>query len=455
MTEIYQVSVKLKASLTQLSRGNRGSKHPCVPYLRRVQIECALGSRAIPFLWMVEQKQQEYSDAVRIALLSTIERDPMRGRQNPAFTKFAGVPVIQRQLDLALALGCERIACLSEGIGPEVIALQHRAEHAGAKFVAMRDTVRLSGLVTASDELLVMASAVLPDESVTERNLAKPAVLAFPAESAVEQGYERIDPEFAWSGMLLTHGAIVEKLAELPIDSDASSALMRLSLQSGVKLMPLERRLLDDGLWHLEADHSKLVERERRWIASQREQVSFLSPGLAIAERTGARLARDVVGKRSEKIPAGVAVLSGIFAPIACYFGVPVIGFALLALMAMALHVTRVVFRVSRKGRAGSRSGRVVNVLDIMLDPIFVLCLVIAAPNGIGWFSIFVPLVLIGLLRLGALHGNERWQRTYSDRILLALLLVPAAFFGYAIEMAAAISLLVLFSRFVPTFRDD
>ena len=108
--------------------------------------------------------------------------------------------------------------------------LQHRAEAAGARFIAIREPRKLSGIVTANDELLVLAPGVLPDEDAVMRHLAKPCVLVFPADPAVQRGYERIDLHFAWAGALVVRGTAVEQLAQLPGDVDTPSALLRIAL---------------------------------------------------------------------------------------------------------------------------------------------------------------------------------------------------------------------------------
>ena len=361
--------------------------------------------------------------------------------------------MIERQLDLALAMGCEAVACFAEGIGREVIELQHRAEKAGARFMAVNEPSKLAGLVTASDEILVIASGALPDEAAVERLLAKPAVVAFPADVAVPLGFERIDLEFAWSGVFLARGDLVERLNDLPSDIDAPSALMRIALQSGTRLLPAERRLLDEGHWTIDASAEQLKAREARWIESQRESVPFTAPGIAIGERAGTRLAKDIVGRRSEAGPAVVAMVFAGFALLAGWLGVSTAGFALVTGAALFARMAGVVDRVATKGLAGGRRRNILKILDYLIDPTFIFLIFQSAPEQSNWVRLFVPLVLFGLLRLGERHGSERWRKTYADRIVLGTLLVPAAFFGLAAEIAALLALLVIASRFVNDFR--
>ncbi|MBX7457435.1 hypothetical protein K3152_04175 [Qipengyuania sp. 1NDH17] len=391
---------------------------------------------------------------MRIALLSTLDRNPTPGRVRPAFANFAGAMIVERQLDLAIKLGVERVACLVDAVESEVVQLQHRAERAGLKFRAIRRPDRLSGMVTADDELLVFAPGVLPDDDAVKSILERKTVLALPADLAVPLGYERLDLELAWAGVMLLPGVTVERLSDLPQDVDVPSALMRIALQSGTGVTRVERDFLTEGKWHLDPDRETLDLREKEWIAAQRRQIAFRAPGLAVAERAGARLARDLLGKAGESLPAILAGLSAIGALGAGVFGYTTFGLGLTTLTALFAHMAGVVERVSRLGRPNAKENPLLRVLDYAIDPIFVVLLLIAAPAELGFLGPFVPLVLFGLLHLGARHASKPWRATYMDRILLGFLLTPAAFFGYSLEMAAAIALLVLATRFFERFRD-
>ena len=390
---------------------------------------------------------------MRIALLSTLDRDPRPGRIRPAFVQFAGASVIQRQLDLALSLGCEAVACLAEGIGREVIELQHRAERGGARFVAVRDPAKLSGLVTANDEILVIASGILPDDEEVARHLSRNAVIAFPAETAVAAGFERIDATTAWSGVMLARGSLVERLTELPPDIDVPSALMRLALQSGTSLAMADRRLVDEADWTIDATAEELKSREARWIEGQREAVPFTAPGIAIGERAGTRLAKDIVGRKSEAGPAVVAAVFAGFAVLAAWLEVPSVGFGLLTAAALFARMARVIDRIAQRGPGAKKSRNLVKFTQLAIDPAFVFVTYLASAQEHQWVALFIPLMLFGLLRLGERHGSDKWRKTYADRILLGALLAPAAFFGFAAEAAAGIALAVLASRFVDGFR--
>lgn len=392
---------------------------------------------------------------MRIALLS-VQHSPIDQRTVPApFRTLAGARLVERQLDIALAAGCDTITCLATTVGREVMDLQHRAEAAGARFIALRDPHKLSGLVAAQDELLVFAAGVLPDEDVILRHLSKPCVLVFPEEPAIQRGYERIDANFAWSGALLARGTAVEQLAQLPGDVDVPSALLRIALQGGTRTQPLEIRLLEEHVWLNDPAPDELAARERSWVAGHADVASYTAPGIAVAERIGVRLARDALAGNLPRILGLSAALAALLALAFSMSGFSLAGFACAALAAIGLAMEGVVRRVAHAGRLRPRTPRLVQGLATLLDPLLIVLIALAAPETEGWLSLFVPVILFAILHLGMRIAAHRWQRTYADRVALTLLLVPAVAFGIILPVSAALALAAIMSLFLTSLPRD
>ena len=386
---------------------------------------------------------------MRVALLSVLDRQTGPQQVPAPFRLLAGARLVERQLDIALAAGCETIACLAQAVGREVIELQHRAEAAGARFIALHEPRKLSGMVSASDELLVMAPGVLPEEEAVLRQLAKPGVLVFPEDPAVQRGYERIDAHFAWAGVLLTRGQAVEQLAQLPDDVDTPSALLRIALQSGTRTYPLETRLLDEDIWLNDPAPEQLAVRERSWVAGHADVAPFKAPGLAVAERMGARLARDTMRGNLARFLALGSAAAAVLALAVVVFGWLVPGFGLAAVAALLFAMEAVVRRVSSAGQVRPRVPLLVQALAILIDPVIVLLIVLASPEDTAWLRLFVPAVLFGLLHLGERLAQRDWRRSYADRVMLTALLIPAALFGVIQPAAAVLALGALVSLFL------
>ncbi|MEX0341624.1 MAG: hypothetical protein AB3N06_03470 [Erythrobacter sp.] len=392
---------------------------------------------------------------MRVALLSVLDSQAEPRRVPAPFRLLAGARLVERQLDIALAAGCETIACLANTVGREVIDLQHRAEAAGARFIALREPRKLSGMVSAQDELLVLSSGVLPEEDAILRHLAKPGVLVFPEDPAVERGYERIDAHFAWAGALLVRGNAVEQLAQLPADVDTPSALLRIALQSGVRTHPLETRLLEEHIWLRDPTAGELAERERSWVSGHADVAPFTAPGLAIAERMGARLAQDTLGGKLPRFLALGSAASGLIALSLGLTGWILPGFGMAALAVLLFAMEEVVRRVSNAGQVRPSVPALVQALTILIDPLLVVLIALASPEDTYWLRLFVPAVLFGLLHLGERLSAAKWRKSYADRVMLTLLLVPAVLFGVAQPVVAVLSLAVLVTLFLTSDPKD
>ena len=82
---------------------------------------------------------------MQVALLSTLEPSTDAVGVPRGLLRLGGRSVVQHQLSVALALGCERVVCLAEGLPGEIVALQHAAERGGATFQTAADGRGLPG----------------------------------------------------------------------------------------------------------------------------------------------------------------------------------------------------------------------------------------------------------------------------------------------------------------------
>ncbi len=392
---------------------------------------------------------------MRVALLSAQNHENSVGEVRAAFRTFAGFRLIERQLHLALAAECEVIACLADTIGPEIIELQRRCERSGAKFVVVREGNRLAEVINEKSELLLFAPGVLPKEQTVLDNLSKNNVLLFPSDTAVPRGYERVNLEFAWSGVLLAPGAVVDRLAELPSDIDVPSALLRLSLQAGVEQRVLNSDLIEDGEWFWRPDQSDLDERKDRWISAHLDLAPYSAPGLAVAERIGARVFRDQFNRTSTRLPMIAAAISGLAAVFLASFGVPVIGLVFGVLMTAFAAMADVASRIRSASQPGFQKPHEATLTDWAIDAVLIVLVALASQAGAEWLRVFVPFTLFCLLRLGQRLSASRWRASYADRVAAMFLLIPAGIFGLVQEAAALMLIVALLSLFVTVESRD
>jgi len=356
----------------------------------------------------------------------------------------AGKTLARRQLDFALAAGCESVIALGDGASAEAIGLRHAAEAGGARFQAIRDSHGLLGAIRADDELLVLAPGLLPEAPAALEALGKgKAVLVLPAGAGVAAGFERIDLERAWAGALVVGGAHVERLADLAGDIDPASALVRIALQARVPEKALPEAALADGSWTMLAEGGaasdaawldRHLPAASRFDATRRLAISALKP--AASRLLAAGRAVEALAAGALAALAGAVVLAG--------FGFAAPGLALVALAALLVQATMALAELRRApfGAASRRFGAPA-VLPCLVDAALVACAVLAI-DGSWPHRLFPPVVMLGaLLALGRAEGCPALA---GDRGLLALLLAAGTAAGFAepAVMLVALALLAL-----------
>lgn len=385
---------------------------------------------------------------MRSALLSTLELTSEGGPR--AFEQLGGRSLIAWQVDMARELGCTRIICLAESnIGP-IKELRDSVEGEGLQFQLISGPLALVGLLSADQELVVIADGLVIDRERLSVTLGeRRGVVALPAEEGIAAGFERIDAEHAWGGVLVARARIAEQLAEMPPDSDTISLLLRLALQSGATLVPVSVDALESGEWLLVRDASELAKREEILLDRSLDSAVWSAPGTALSIRAARALAPDAIVRG----PLFASIIGGL--GLAGAIGVAQAGMAFAALLVFAASVfafnlgralASLKARLHGIGRASRRSG----MLGYVLDLAFVALLSLPFEPQTLAQRIFLPIVFVGLLRLGESLASQRWQATWHDRILIAALLLPAAWFGVMDEalggMCVAILVTCLFS---------
>lgn len=362
---------------------------------------------------------------MRVALISMLET----GTAPRGALRVGGVSVAQEQLVLVLALGCERIFCLASRMSPDIAALQHEAERAGVRFQLIPGPRGLLGQVTATDEVIALTDGLFASVSDAVALLEPgPAVLVQPAESGVEAGFERIDPSLASGGALRVPGRLVERLADLPHDCDAFSALLRIALQAGVAQRPLPPAGQGDGFWTLLASEEQAHALEPLWIRRRIRHVRPFNPtrGLArlLVRSFGPALLHAGSGSR---FVFGAATVLLVLAFGIGWLGWPGAALGVVALAWLLGEATVVLQRIEADrivppGRRFSLHG----LFEWAVDVLLVALIAWAIPAG-PWLGLierlFPPVMLLALLRIVPRVLRQGWTAWLQDRALVAILI--------------------------------
>lgn len=349
--------------------------------------------------------------------------------QPRAFLRVGGISLARHQLGLALALGCERIVCIARGLRPELVELQHAAEDHGARFHVVSGPRGLVGLVTANDELIVLADGLLAPaaEGIAQLEGGQ-GVLVQPIELGQPAGFERIDLNHAAAGAMRLPGSLVERLAELPADCDAASSLQRIALQAGISQRMLPSALPESGAWRLIRDEGEAHLAEGEWFRQHTGVTGAVSPS-----EIGARVAVRSIGPAllhsgsGGNVVSGLALAAMLLALCIGWARFPAVALFLCAAADVLCRGASLLLRIERQSLNLPHSfiPREL-VFGWILDIILVLILAWSQPlePGEGVFAhIFPPIMLVALLRLIPRLIAKGWADWLDDRGLFALVL--------------------------------
>lgn len=358
-----------------------------------------------------------------------------------------GISLARHQLTIALALHCERIVCIARTLDPEIAAVQHAAEEAGVAFHLIGETRPLVGLVTSIDEVVVLADGLLAaPEDIAPLLDAGSCVLVQPIETGLPGGFERIDLNHAAAGAMRVPGRLVERLADLPADCDAASALQRIALQAGTKQVMLPSGLHDGGTWRLVRSEGEAQQAEGEWIKARTAANSGTTPTEVLirsAVRTfGPALLHGGSGGHGLRIGAflGLSLALGT-----AWFGLAVLAFLLAGLSWAARRCSELLLDIERQ--ALLRSGSALAGEDAfawLLDAVLVTVIawnVAGIPDNLGFVGAAFPaFMLIAMFRLVPRALGGKWTEWLSDRGLVAIVLAAIALGGLQVQVVGALA---------------
>lgn len=362
--------------------------------------------------------------------------------------RVGGHSLAWHQLQAAIALACERIVCLAEAPGPALSALQHEAERRGASFHAVAHHRALSGLVRAADTLLVFAPGVLPDRDwLASAFGARAGVAVLPADGTVEQGFERIDRERAWAGVLATRGDAVEALGALAPDADPVAGLLRVALQRGAHAVAVPEKWLDDGHWALVTTQDAADRYQAAWYDRNVPAPAYDRPAKALAHRFSQCLVARVTN--ASRTATGFllgGVLVALGSAVGGHLGHITPGLIGLAAASGLLAAGSALSRLARAGTGEAARMWPAEGRRALLD--LALVAIAASPSEFdAWHPAFAALVLVGVIRLADEPEAPFPLRPLSDRTLVFVLLVCAAAAGVFAPAMAVLALLGLMLR--------
>jgi hypothetical protein len=157
----------------------------------------------------------------------------------------AGQTVLEHQARLLGEAGAQRVIVIAEQLPQSLAAGVNRLRRDGIAIEVVRRVDDVAQRVRPDERLLLMADGVVADEAGLAAVLAgpAPAVLTLP-DTDETRGWELIDANSRWAGVLLADGELVRRTARMLGDWDLQSTLLRNALQAGAERVPARGALL-------------------------------------------------------------------------------------------------------------------------------------------------------------------------------------------------------------------
>lgn len=368
---------------------------------------------------------------MRTALVSAIKRTG--SGELRAELMLAGRSVLSWQVDLAVLLGCERIICLCEAPGAQVIARQRETEADGLAFHAVRGHLQLPALIRPEDEVLLLRDGLVIDPAVAREQVLSNGALrqgvatleaAHALSAAFPEDFERIDRERHWAGLAVMSGHEVHGLADLPPDAETMSLLVRLALQARLQCQKVPDRHLEDDKWLLAQDGEALERLSRVMVENGLPRSSWTGPGWSLAAACARALGPRRMAMGAEGWAAGGAGVMLVLAGVLAAFGYGASGLALAAigLFAGTLAVT---FAELRRALTPERAQtRLTKALQGEMPANIVLLLasivlILAFDDPVNFLAkLGMPVLAIGLGWLANRSGEGQPVGFWSDHAL-------------------------------------
>lgn len=341
----------------------------------------------------------EPDELSRIALLSLGPAIGMGGNRRGV----GGATALERQIDVALALGCRRIWLYAQEQDGLAVRAQAMAEAGGAQFRLIHRGRQLLGSLRRQDNLLVLAEGLLPADRESMNLLDKgPVILTLPAESGTEAGFERLDRDNCWAGAMVLPGRAIEQLEALGEEMDPVSALVRAGRVARVAERALPENWISSGRWSFTADRVPLS-------AEVASGAQFSPVARYVVRPLAARLVERPVWSNVVGI---VGAMATIGAAGSLYLAMPAAALLLVAAAGVLLQ-TWLAVRAQRDPRVFSApvQGRFAVILPLLAEPVGAAALIAGLHSQYALSStLYTSLLTISVWLLAGLgrHGSAR-----------------------------------------------
>ncbi len=315
-----------------------------------------------------------------VALIIASERVDGDEGQLRAALPVAGVPLLERQAERAIAAGAQHIFILVSNLPQPVMAVIDRINARGTETLAVRSLAEVVARMAPEDRLLLVGDALhaAPGQYRAISAAPAPTLLVAP-DNQTSIGFERIDAGARWAGLAILPYRLLADHVDLPDDWEPGSTLVRAAVQAGARRMPCDPGLFERGEIALVGDREQAAAIESRLL----QNVDFAGGGMgqSLIFAPFARLVGPALLR--QQLPSGAVMGGGITLLLACLLltamDMPLAGALTGIAGAMGAALAR--FQMTLK-RSGSAEKRLSQAFDTLLMG---LPLVVAGAALLPW----------------------------------------------------------------------
>ena len=185
-----------------------------------------------------------------------------------ALLPIAGRTLLEYQVRCAAAAGAAPIVVLVERIPIALNEVLEALQRDGLPVITVSDAAEAASRFQAGELVFLVADGLAPPPELLAElaEEQEPVIVTVPDDQSHQQ-FERIDAVSRWSGVALVDGQTLGATAAMLGDWDLQSTLLRRSLQSGSRLLPMSAGLGEPLLAESSDDLAAL---ERNLIVASR-----------------------------------------------------------------------------------------------------------------------------------------------------------------------------------------
>ncbi|MBH5322714.1 hypothetical protein [Aurantiacibacter sediminis] len=366
----------------------------------------------------------------------------------------AGKTLAQRQLLFARQCGCTQVVAHGGGASEDAIALRHAAEKAGMRYQVISNAHALPGAIKDADSLLIFQPGLLPEsrQALELIQAEGDRMLVFSAGPGTAAGFERIDLDRAWGGVMTVPGKWLGQLTSLPEEAAPHAALLRIALQHCLSEARLDDSVLDDGKWQIIRDADAAKRHEAGWMQAHLGKGSLAAPscwvGSAIAARAGGWLMQKGWAKPAVIALFGLLLTGSVAAAV---YELPVLSFALAA---TSVPVVEFLLGITRLSVAPFGEVRRWPILRKAVD-LAILVSGVLVIDSLWYRAAFPPFVLFATLLLLDRSAAPAISASLRDRALIAGALAILSAIVPPEVAFMLIATLVLAAKLLPVAQDS